>query len=226
MTRRWSVAATLVALATAVVVASASAGDYIWQDVARDQAVARAGVITKADFRGLPVTGGMTAMNRRRGGNVPCSGFDPDLSDLVITAEARSTWKSDEPFYLTSEVSVFRTEEMRRQDWKRFIGSPMFTACLRKAAAAGRLGSGVRLVSLRELRFPKVGEATRGIRITVEMKQGSGPKLRLSGDIVVVGVRRARVTLTSTVLFANRETFTDVEAALLRAVSTRLARTT
>lgn len=226
MTRRWSVAASLVALAAASVIASASAGDYIWRDVAGDQAVARAGVITRADFRGLPVTGGMTPMNGRRGGNVPCAGFDPDLSDLVITAEAKSTWRSDEPFYLTSEVSVFETKDMRRQDWERFIGSPMFPRCLRKAAAAGRLGSGVELVSLREISFPRVGEATRGIRITVYVKRGAGPKVRLSGDIVVVGVGRARVTLTSTVSFANRETFTDVEAALLRAVSARLARTT
>src|SRR5262245_4462558 len=174
-----AVAAVLTCAAALVVASAAAADDYTRKVVAADQAAAKAAVLRTGDFGPLTVKGGPVKPSAPDGDRM-CSYFDPKESDLVLTGEAESAWQAT-GIEFRSSVLVLRTKDMVRTDWKRtFV--PICLRCMADGLKK-EMGSTGKLISLKRMSFPKIGEQTYAFRLVMDMTSGA-TRVRLHFDWV------------------------------------------
>ena len=203
--------ASVLALSLATVgLASAGRGDPQKQFTRADQARAKLLVLRKSDF---PAT--FEASKRADNEfDFYCKALDE--SKLVVTGEAESLdfLKRDasKPLVLVaaSLAQVYKTGVQSAASWRQGT-SPAGWKCLELGFRQGVKGSGVTLVSLRRVTFPRVAPGVLAFRVTTRVGV-----LRVIFDYVVLRAGRAQVALV----------FTGAPSAFPRADQVRLAEVT
>jgi hypothetical protein len=186
---------------------------------AADQAFARAAVLTKADLGTVGSwTGG--AVKPDLTSSPPCTSFHPKQSDLVLTGAAETRFK--EPgIEIDSEAQVLQTAQMVALDWQRVVASPQLLPCLR-VGLAKQVGASTRIVSLRRIAFPRIGQRAAAIRVLLDVKAGASPvPVRAFVDVAFVAEGRTELTLTTTALLAADGAVRPAEARLARTLAAR-----
>jgi hypothetical protein len=186
------VSALLAALALA---AAAAAGT--WPKVeknAADQALAKRSILHLSDF--TPGTGWSAAPDSgggsgSTGGPSSCNG--PAFSDQgrVLTGSASSSFQAT-GLQVWSSADVMQTLAMARHDASQ-TSSAAVTPCL-TALFKKDLPSSAKLVSVRKLGFPRVGDWTTAYRALIDVAV-NGTNVRLQFDMVLVLHSRVEITL-------------------------------
>jgi hypothetical protein len=184
----------------------------------RDQATARALLLTQAD---LGSDWSSKPPPASRGDGLSCRGFDPDLSDLVETGEARSpVFARAITSTIFSSAAVYADARTAAAAWKRVM-RPALVRCLTSLLVEGGSTSGldIKTLSSGPLRFPHVAPRTAAFRIAVEVK-ALGVALQITIDLVALGSGRSEAVLF---LISAQQPFSGtLERRLARIVSARL----
>jgi hypothetical protein len=208
-------ALTLVAAVGASVVLTAAAWGAVdpkapqQRHTAADTRLANSLALHKADL----VAG--WKVDPRAAGDSTCSA-EPDESKLVQTAKVDPSflWK-DGVTTLGSEVDVYKTAAMAREDWD-LSTLKLASTCLIESARAGLAGHGkVTLDSATAL--PRPGGAERSLHYRLVITVHSAQTVKLVTDLVALG--RGRVTVVLQALSLN----TPVPVAGLKALTAKLA---
>jgi hypothetical protein len=212
---RISLAAAAVALAAAL---PALGDDPHWAPTAADQAIAKRGVVQKADFApGSGWSGGPTKAKDASGAASKCK-LDPKQSDLVETGDAESQFKYKVPIVAVfSAATVYRTERMARLSWAR--GKPLLASYLRCNAQAS-LGPHAKLVSIEPIELPAPGTYGGSLRTTFDVISGS-TKVRLILDVNVFGSGRTLFMLMQLAPYESASQAGAAESRLAAAMLTR-----
>ena len=151
----------------------------------------------------------------RAGGDTTCAA-EPDESKLVQTAKVDPSflWK-DGVTTLGSEVDVYRTAAMAREDWD-LSTLKLASTCLVEIATAGLAGHGKVTLDSATAR-PRPGGAGRSLHYRLVITIHSTQTAKLVTDLVALG--RGRVTVVLQALSLN----TPVPAAGLKALTVKLA---
>jgi hypothetical protein len=168
-----------------------AAESYVTRYEAADQAAAKAITLTKADL-GAGWKGGRIKPDLT---NDTCA---TKRSDLVLTGASESEFETNGA-YVTSQGLVLRTAAMVRLDWQRTIGKPSFWACARKEATI----EGARLVSLKNIGFPKLAPYSARHRLVYDFGKAGNPALVLM-DMITLGEGRSEITLIVSAPYADR----------------------
>jgi len=181
----------LVAVAAALVTASAAlAAGPIVRHNAMDQAAARAAVLKASDL-GTGWTGSVKTVAKPEPLSCPPS-FVPRQDDLVVTGHVESSFQK-QGVAIGSEVALFETAQMVRNDWSRTI-RPQVLSCLASVYRKGAV-SGQKLVSVRKVAFPRVAPLVAAYRVSSTVTQ-QGQTIPLALDLVFVGKGRSEISLT------------------------------
>jgi hypothetical protein len=210
------VAAVLVALTAAGVVLAANPSKEKIALTTAGRAQARAEVVRKTDV-GVGWSGGLKKPDLSSA--MPCSGYRPRQSDLVLIGAAQSTWHR-QGFEIDSEAQVLRTAAMVRRDWRRTVLAPQVLPCLRQGFAKG-LGSTAKLVSFRRVAFTRVARYTRAFRAIADV-QTTGGSVPVESDVVVFGAGRNELTLSLTGPGVAKVALQDAEVRLARLLAGRI----
>lgn len=182
------------------------------------QAAARAVVVTRADLgTSAAWTGG--ARKPDLSSTSPCPGYQPKQSDLVLNGAARTTWQSP-GIQIDSHAQVLGTGRMVELDWQRSVRAPQVLPCVRYGLAK-KLGSSVRLVSIRWVPFPRVARYTAAVRALLDARTPSGT-VRVMSDIVLFGEGRTELILTVTAPLAAQASVRQAEIRLARVLASRI----
>lgn len=167
-------------------------------------------------LRGTDLAAGWMSEKQQTGSGPACVG-EPDESALVQTAKIDPSfvWR-DNLTRLGSEVDVFQTAAMARQDWAAST-LKLTTSCLLQDATA-EFGTKVHvtLVSSQELAPP--GHAERSLHYRLVLAVRSAQTVKLVTDVLAVGRGRITVVLHSLTL-----TTTPLPAAGLAQLARKLA---
>jgi hypothetical protein len=210
-------AAAAVAAATLAIAGVADADQWQVHLTPADQAAARADVLSRADigpgsgWSGATVKPGLSS-------TLPCPGFHPKQSDLVVTGAAERDW-THAGFKLTSEAVVLKTARMIDLDWKRSVVAPQLASCLRTVLARS-LGSKAQLVSFRPLSLPGVAARLRAYRLIMDVPTAAG-KVRMLDDLVVAMRGRTEITFSAIAPYAVEPLITAADARLMRVLVAR-----
>lgn len=197
----------------------AAADDYTRRIRPKDQTAAKAAVLQKSDFGSLPVTGGATKVPHTD--EKLCAYFDPKESDLVVTGEAMTVWRSA-AFEVRSIVSLLARPSMVMLDWKRSYVPESFVRCMRQVIQTSLAGHG-KVISAKRVAYPKIGDRVAGIRLVMDVKQTSGAKIRMLLDALWVAQGRSEIVLMVTVPYAVRAEVKQTEVQLARLMASRLS---
>lgn len=163
--------------------ALAARGDPDKQIRPADQARAKTMLLRPADFNpaftARPSSGGS--------GDFYCAALDE--SDLTLTGEARSQSFTATTEYVTSTSYVYASRSDSNASWRRGT-SAAGEQCLRVGLRGQFQGTGVQLVSFRQLSFPTRGQRSAAYR-AIATQQG----LRLYLDVVAMQVSRAQAAV-------------------------------
>ena len=202
------------AFVTSVILAAAAWGAVdpkapLQRHTAADMKLANSIALHKADL----VAG--WRVDPRAAGDSACSS-EPDESKLVETAKVDPAflWK-DGVTTLGSEVDVYKTAAMARDDWD-LSTLKLASRCLLEIATAGLAGHGkVTLDSAMALPRPAGADRTLHYRLVITVH--AAQTVKLVTDLVALG--RGRVTVVLQALSLN----TPVPAAGLKALTAKLA---
>lgn len=206
-----------------------AAGWLVWADAASadkekvhltaaGRAAARAAVLQRRD---LGTTGRWTGGVRKPdlSSSMPCAGYQPKQSDLVLTGAAKSVWQSP-GLEFESEAQVLETPAMVRRDWKRTVLAPQVLPCMRRGLAKA-LPASQRFVSLRRISFPHVATYARAYRALIDVKTAT-TTARVMVDIVLIGRGRTEITLSTTAPLAAARVVKPAEVRLARLLAARI----
>ncbi len=207
-----SVTVVLAAIGALALAGAASADKEKIQFTAAGQSAARGAVLRRAD---LGTASGWTGGSIKPdiSGTMPCSTFHPKQSDLTLIGAAETRWKNT-GLQFDSEAQVLETPAMVKLDWQRTVLDPRVIPCLR-TGLSGALGPSTKLVSFKQIAFPKIATYTHAYRALVDVTSGA-TTVRVLLDVVLVGRGRTEITLTTTAPAAA--------AASIRTAELRLAR--
>jgi hypothetical protein len=191
----------LAAAAAALATASAAAAAGTWPKLERnaaDQTLAEKSILHIGDFTpGL----GWTTASTGTSGNVhdsACAG--PAFSDegRVLTGKASSSFKAT-GLQVWSSAEVMKTLAMARQDAAKTTSSAVVrcvTALIKKGLPAQ-----VRLVSVKRLSLPRVGDWSDAYRALLDVSV-NGDKVRMQVDLILVQRSRIEISLMQMAPFA------------------------
>ena len=195
--------------------AAAGSDNYKMRMGPSGKAAARAVLLTKSDV-GSGWTGGVVKPDLSV---TRCANYKPRLSDLVLNGAAKATYKQP-GFQLSSSSQVLKTAAMVRLDWQRSFASPHFISCLRKVSAKDLPAQKGRIVSLRRLAVPRVGDNSGGIRIVIDFKVKNGT-VRMVVDMVAFTKGRTEMSLTTTMPITGVEALAPNEAVFAKLMASR-----
>ena len=164
--------------------ALAARGDPDKQIRPADQARAKTMLLRPADFNPA-----FTARPSSSGGSGDFYCAALDESDLTLTGEARSQSFTATTEYVTSTSYVYASRSDSNASWRRGT-SAAGEQCLRVGLRGQFQGTGVQLVSFRQLSFPTRGQRSAAYR-AIATQQG----LRLYLDVVAMQVSRAQAAV-------------------------------
>ena len=150
-----------------------------------------------------------------------CSGFDPDLSDLVQTGGAQSpVFAQGLGSTVFSTATVYANARMGAASWKRVM-RPILARCLTSLLVEGgsTRGLDIRTVSSGTLGFPHVAPRTAAFRIVVDVAS-LGLTVRVTIDLIALGRDRAESDLFAVSI--ENPPSAPLERRLARALSARL----
>lgn len=181
-------------------------------------AAALAAVLKRSD---LGAAAGWTGGSRKPNlsSTLPCRGYQPKQSDLVLIGAAESVWKNT-GLQIVSEAQVLETPAMVGLDWQRSVLAPQVVPCLRSGLAKQLGGSG-RLVSFRRVGFPRLGTYARKYRALVDVPTAAAT-VRVMIDTVLVGGGRTEITLVTSAPYAADSIVAPVELRLARLLVSRI----
>jgi hypothetical protein len=209
------IAAAAVALVAAGVVPAGNPSKEKIALTAAGKAHARAEVVRRRDL-GKGWSGGFKKPDLSS--TMPCSGYRPRQSDLVLIGAAETTWDL-EIFEIDSQAQVLRTAAMVRRDWRRTVLAPQVVPCLRKGFKKA-LGSTAKLVSFRRVAFPRVTKYTRAFRLVAKLKTAIG-RVPIEVDLLALGKGRNELTLSLLGPAAARASLRAKELRLARVLARR-----
>jgi hypothetical protein len=151
-----------------------------------DQARARAMLLKKADLGP-----GVVSQTNGSEPHVNCTGVD--LSDLIVTGEARSPTFARGVTLFTATAEIYRTVADSSASWRQTTGAA-WTTCLREVWGTEYAKQGFTLQSLSKLAFPRVGLKTVAFRILLS-GEVQGLTVPFTLDVVVLMQSRAQVAL-------------------------------
>lgn len=108
---------------------------------------------------------------------------------------------------------MLKTAAMVRLDWRRSIASPHFISCMRSVAGKAAKDVKGKLVSLRLLVVPRIGDYSAGYRMVVDYTTKNG-NVRMVIDTVGFAKGRTEMTLSTTMPIASVPTLFPNEAVL------------
>jgi hypothetical protein len=176
-----------------------------------DEARARAMLLRRADLEA-----GYRATTSGSSGHLNCAPLDE--SDLTLTGDAESPTWSDGLVVLASFANVYASAADADASWRRSTSSAgrrcVATEFQRLAGAGGG-----RLLSLRQVPFPRVAPRTVAYRIIFEI-QSQGPRLTI--DLIALQRSRAQAYfIVATVIGVPSKAD---EVRLARTVAGRMAK--
>jgi hypothetical protein len=207
----------LVALVAAGVGSAANPSKEKIALTAAGKAKARAEVLRRPDLGGVGWQGG--AKKPDLSSTMPGCSYRPKQSDLVLVGAAETTWRQ-QVIEVDSEAQVLRTARMVRLDWRRTVLAPQVLPCLRSGFAKS-LGSGGKLVSFRQVAFPRLAALSRAYRGVADVKTPLG-KVPIEVDVVVFGSGRNELTLTITGPAGAKASLRHEEVRLGRVLAGRM----
>lgn len=204
--------AALLAAATA----TAAGNDYKVHTTKDGQLAARAVVLTMLDlgsgWKGGPVKPDLS-------GDIHCANYHPKSSDLVRTGAAAA--KFTQPgMEIRSDSQVLGSARMVRLDWQRSVGSPNYLSCARATIEKATKGK-TRIVSVRAIPIPRIGDASAAFRTIFDVKTKNGAVVRVAVDIVAVTQGATEIALTSTLALASVPTLFANELVLAKTLAGR-----
>jgi hypothetical protein len=218
LTTRALAAGALLALAFAIPASAANEKPKV-RLTAKDQAAARAAVITRADLY-LPAgwTGG--AVRPAVLPFPPCPGFAPKQADLVLTGIAEATFRHTTGIAFNTVAQVLETAKMVRVDWRRTVLDRRVPACLRYRMIQDARSSKFKFVSLAPLPFPRITRFTRAYRVVYD-DTTRAKKVRIFLDLVSFGRGRTEILMTTTGPLLGADAVLDAEIGLGRILVAR-----
>jgi len=185
---------------------------------AAGQAAARAAVISRAD---IGTSTGWTGGARKPEVNTGtgCPNFEPKQSDLVLIGAARTDWKHA-GIEFDSEAQVLETPAMVKLDWQRTVLAPEVVPCF-KDTLTKSLAANEKLISFKQIPFPKVGDYTRLYRALVDVTTTAGTT-RVLVDELLMGRGTTEISVTTTSVAAPAAAVKGAEARLARLLTSRV----
>jgi hypothetical protein len=209
------VASALVALSLA---ATALADDPTVRLNSSDQARAERSLLRLSDF-GIGWRGGQTDPIKLRGPS--CPGFDPKVSDLVITGHANASFRNVRAgVQISLDTQVLESAEAVKEDFARTI-KPALVECLEYQFKQGP--TTFASVTVEPLDFPSVGSVSAAYRATITVRRGSGTAKVLS-DFIFFGHGRMEYSLNVVAPFRYRPQLVPFEADIARILIKRSSR--
>jgi len=190
-------------VATLALVLGSTATAATWPKLERnaaDQALAKQSILHIGDFG--TGAGWTSAATGGGGGNLDdpsCHGSAFSDVGRVLTGSAESSFKTT-GLQVWSSAEVMKTLAMAQRDVQRTSSSvvvPCLTAILRKSLPP----TGAKLVSMKELPFPRIGDWSDAYRALVDVS-ANGVSVRVQFDIVLVQSGRVEITLMQVAPFA------------------------
>jgi hypothetical protein len=214
--RTLAIAAVIALVASAT--AAAGGNDYKLQMTAAGKLAARTAILTKSDL-GIGWSGGPVKPDLSNDDH--CANYNPKYSDLVVTGAAAS--KFTEPgVQIQSDSSILGSAEMAALDWQRSVASPNFLSCaretLKKAAAKGN----TRIVSVRKIVVPRIGDQTVAIRTVFDVTSKTGAVVHIAVDVLAFTKGHAEVGLTTTMAVESVPTLWPNEIVLAKLLAARV----
>jgi hypothetical protein len=210
-------AAALIAVLTAAAVLAGTAwagvdpNDPQQRHTAADTKLAQSLALRAGDL-----TAGWKAEKEQTGPGPACVG-EPDESALVQTAKIDPSFVwSDNLTRLGSEVDVFQTAAMARQDWD-LSTLKLATSCLLQDASA-EFGKSAHVTIASSKTLARPGHAERSLHYRLVLSVRAAQTVRLVADVLALGRGRITVVLHSLTL-----TTTPLPAAGLTQLATKLA---
>jgi hypothetical protein len=152
-----------------------------------------------------------------------CAGDHPKQSDLVLLGKAESVYEfKASGWQIHTGAAVLRTPGMVAADWTRTGEPKQFLACLRahfKTASS----SSAHLVSARQSADFRLGDRAEAFRVLFDVPAKSGKHVRVMIDVILVGVGRTEITLSSTARASLAPVIEPAEIRLARILAHRAA---
>lgn len=207
----------LVALVAAAAVGAANPGKEKIALTAAGRKQAKAEVLHRSDL-GPGWSGG--AKKPKLSSTMPCSGYRPKQSDLVLIGAAETKWHSTGA-RIDSEAQVLRTPAMVRRDWRRTVLARQVMPCLRQGIKKS-LKPSEKLVSFRRVSFPHVARYTRAFRVIIDVATSTGQVVPVEIDLLALGAGRNELTLSLTGPESAKASQRSAERTLARTLASRL----
>lgn len=158
-----------------------------------DQAKAKALLLTRADL----LSGWKQAPPTPDDEDVTCGAFDPDLSDLVLTADQEVEFEHAQAgASVYSHASLFKSAAQANAAWSRVM-KPALTRCLTQVIREA-VGANVKVTFSKVGRVPYPRLAPRVYALEVNCtisSEETGKSLAISMDVVQLGRGRADVSV-------------------------------
>lgn len=184
-------AALLLACLAVPALALAATGDPKEAFTPADQAKAKAIVLVRADL----AAGWKKTSTPDSGDDLRCPGFDPSLSDLVLTGESESEFSHPSGAYAATFASVFRTEANARASFTR-SARPALARCVAHFFREGvaEEGGTVTIVKQGAVAFPKVAQRVAAYRVSARVgTPGTTQTVPFTLDLILLGRGRGEV---------------------------------
>lgn len=160
---------------------------------AADQAKAKAMLLTRGDL----LSGWKKAPPSPDDEDVTCAAFDPDLSDLVLTADQEVEFEhAQASASVYSYASLFKTPAQASTAWSRVM-KPALTRCLSQVIRDA-VGPKVKVTfsKLARVPFPKLAPRVYALEVNCTISSAeTGKSMAISMDVVQLGRGRAEVSL-------------------------------
>jgi hypothetical protein len=209
------VASTLVAL---VLATPGLADDPTVRINDADQTLAARSLLRSSDF-GIGWRGGPTTPTKLTGPS--CPGFNPKVSDLVVTGHANASFKNPRAgVQISLDTQVLESAEAVRTDFARTVQPPL-ADCLEYQFKQGP--SNFASVTVDPLDFPRIGSATAAYRATILVRT-DGRTARVLSDFVFFGHGRMEYSLNVVAPARYRPQLVPFEADMARILVKRGAR--
>lgn len=207
----------LVALVAAAAVGAANPGKEKIALTAAGQKQAKAEVLLRSDV-GPGWSGG--PKKPKLSSTMPCSGYRPKQSDLVMIGAAETRWHVT-GIEIESDAQVLRTPAMVRRDWRRTVLARQVMPCLRQGIK-NSLKPSEKLISFRRVSFPHVARYTRAFRVIIDVTTSTGQVVPVEIDLLALGAGRNELTLSITGPKAAKAAQRSAELRFARTLASRL----
>ena len=211
-----AIAVATVFAAAAASAAVAAARGYTVRLNAADNAAARAATLKRSDFGSAAGwTGGATKPDLTS--DLECSTYHPDLSGIVVTGAAASSFRND-MLGFDSQIGVVQTAAMTKRDFE-LSQAPGVVGCLREALERSLPNSDT-IVSVGRVPFPHVATYSAAFRLVFEIA-AKGQTVRIFSDAVVIVRGRTEIVLAATAPDAAKKSVVRAEIRLARLLAAR-----